>query len=120
MLSDAEFLQNFEDTSLTYKEWTHRAHIKVAYLYLKGHPFPEACERIRKGIQTFNRSKCVPEGPTMGYSETTTMAFVHLVASVLAAYESVMPSTSADQFCDLHPQLMTTSVLRLFYSPNRE
>ena len=28
-----------------------------------------------------------------------------------------MPTSTADEFCDAHPQLMTSHVLRLFYSP---
>lgn len=44
-------------------------------------------------------------------------AFARLVAATIDAYEQVMPTTNADEFCDAHPQLMTRHVLRLFYSP---
>ncbi len=55
----------------------------------------------------------------MGYNETTTVAFTHLVAAVMNAYGGVFPTVTADEFCDRHPQLMSPHVLRLFYSPAR-
>lgn len=118
-MDDAEFLRHFEDRTLPFAEWTHRAHVKVAYLYLRRHPFPGALHRMRAGIKAYNAANNVPEGPTSGYNETTTVAFMHLVAATLAAYEGAMPTTDADNFCDTHPQLMTRNVLRLFYSPAR-
>ena len=61
----------------------------------------------------------MPESPTSGYNETTTVAFVRLVAATMAAYGDVLPAAAADAFCDAQPQLMTRNVLRLFYSPQR-
>jgi hypothetical protein len=61
----------------------------------------------------------VPEGPTSGYNETTTRAFLHLIAATMAAYGETHPTPDGDTFCDAHPQLMTRHALRLFYSPQR-
>lgn len=116
-MNDREFLASFEDTSLPYAEWTHRAHVKVAYLYLRDHPFPEALAKIRAGIQRFNRARNVPEGPDRGYNETTTVAFARLVAATIAAYGSIFPTPDAERFCDTHPQLLQKQLLRFFYSP---
>jgi hypothetical protein len=44
---------------------------------------------------------------------------MHLIAATMQAYGEVMPTATADVFCDTHAQLMTRSVLRLFYSPKR-
>lgn len=74
---------------------------------------------MRRGIKAYNAANKVPEGPTSGYNETTTHAFVHLIAATMAAYAQAMPTPTADAFCDMHPQLMTRNVLRLFYSPER-
>lgn len=46
-----------------------------------------------------------------------TQAFARLIAATIDAYEPVAPTSTADEFCDAHPQLMTRHVLRLFYSP---
>jgi hypothetical protein len=116
-MDDADLLQQFEDCTLPFDQWTHRCHVKVAYLYLRLHPFAKALERIRTGIKAYNGKNNVPEGPTSGYNETTTHAFLHLVAAVLYAYDSTFPTATADAFCDTHPQLMTRHALRFFYSP---
>ncbi len=107
-MDDAELLRHFEARTLPFAQWTHRAHVRVAYLYLQRHPFPQALDRLRAGIQAYNAANNVPEGPTSGYNETTTVAFLHLIAATLAAYGSVMPT-----------QLLTRHALRLFYSPQR-
>ena len=113
------FLRQFEDCTLPFDQWTHRAHVRVAYLYLSAHPFETALERMRIGVKRYNAANNVPEGPTGGYNETTTHAFLHLIAAVKSAYAQTHPAATADEFCDLHPQLMTRHALRLFYSPQR-
>jgi hypothetical protein len=118
-MSDEEFLKSFEATMLPFEQWTHRAHVKVAYLYLKRHPFEEALQRLRDGIKAYNAAHRVAESPTSGYNETTTRAFLHLIAATMGAYGGTFPTETADAFCESHPQLMTRHALRLFYSPQR-
>jgi hypothetical protein len=118
-LDDHEFLRQFEDCSLPFKEWTHRAHIKVAYLYLRQNDYETALAKMRRGIQAYNAVHKVPECDTSGYNETTTCAMMQLVAVTITAYEPIMATPSADAFCDGHPQLLTKHILRLFYSPQR-
>ncbi|HMD55732.1 MAG TPA: hypothetical protein VKJ65_14390 [Phycisphaerae bacterium] len=118
-MNDQELLQNFEDRTLPFTQWTHRAHVKVAYLYLKQYSFEEALQRVSAGIKAFNAANKVPESPTGGYNQTTTHAFVHLIAATMRAYDKTHPVSTADGFCDAHPQLMSQHVLRFFYSPER-
>ncbi len=97
-MSDDELLIQFEACTLPYEMWTmHRTHLKVAHLYLKRYPFDDALERIRRGIK----------------------AYTHLIAAVMQAYGAMLPTTTADEFCDTHPQLLTKHALRLFYSPGQ-
>ncbi len=116
-MDDATFLQQFEDLTLPFEQWTHRAHVKVAYLHLRQYPLEEAIEHMRNGIQRYNAANDVPEGPDVGYNETTTQAFMRIIHAVIQAYGDVMPVATADEFCDTHPQLMSQKILRLFYSP---
>jgi hypothetical protein len=118
-MDDVSLLQAFETCRLTPEQWTHRTHVKVAYLYLRRYPFETALERMRCGIKALNASLGVPNSPTEGYHETTTHAFMHLIAATIAAYEPVFPTSSADAFCDTHPHLLNRHVLRLFFSPQR-
>lgn len=118
-MSDDEFLNAFEQLTLPFEQWTHRAHVKVAWLYLNRHAFDQALEKLRTGIQAYNGRHNVPETATSGYNETTTHAFLHLIAATMRAYAATHPTVSADDFCNTHPQLMTKHALRLFYSPQR-
>ena len=118
-MTDDQLIDAFEKRTLPFEQWTHRAHVKVAVTYLRRHPFNEALELIRSGIKAYNAHNAVPEWPTSGYNETTTVAFFHLIAATLAAYGQTHPTPKADDFCDAHPQLMTCHALRLFYSPRQ-
>ena len=50
-MDDESFLAEFEACTLVFEKWNHRAHVKVAYLYLKAHSLEEATDRIRAGIK---------------------------------------------------------------------
>lgn len=118
-LSDEEFLRQFEDRSLPFHKWTHRAHVKVAYLYLRHHSFEAALKKIRANIKAYNGVNNVPEEQFSGYNETTTQTFLRLVRATMDAYEGIFPSANADAFCDTHPQLRTKHLMRLFFTPER-
>ncbi len=66
-MSDDELLEQFEGCTLPFAQWTHRAHVKVAYLYLRKHPFNEALAKLRTGIQRYNAANKVVDGPASGY-----------------------------------------------------
>jgi hypothetical protein len=118
-MTDAELQTQFENRTLPFSEWTHRAHVRIAYCYLSTRPFAEALDCIRHGIRAYNAANNVPEGPTSGYNETTTVAFIRLIYAVMQAYGKAMPTADSEAFCDMHPQLLHRHVLRFFYSPER-
>jgi hypothetical protein len=104
-MTDDEHLQAFENLTLPFPQWTHRAHVKIAFTYLHRHPFIEALIRMRDGVKSYNARHAVLESPTSGYNETTTHAFLHLIAATMQAYGTTHPTPDADAFCDMHPQL---------------
>ena len=119
-MDDRELLAQFESLTLPFAQWTHRAHVKVAYLYLREQGnFEAALAKLRRGIQAYNAANNVPDTPTSGYNETTTHAFLRLIDATMRAYGDVIPTPTADVFCDAHPQLQHRHALRLFYSPER-
>lgn len=118
-MNDDALLRQFEDRTLPFSQWTHRSHLKVAYLYLRKYPFDEALTRLRRGIKAYNALNNVPESATSGYNETTTRALLHLIAATMQHYDATHPTTTADSFCDMHPQLGSKHVLRFFYTPQR-
>ena len=79
MTSDTTFLEKFETAALPLEEWHHQQHLKVAYLYLRNHPFPEALARMRAGIKAYNTVHRVPDTELSGYHETMTQAWLRLV-----------------------------------------
>ena len=96
-MNDAEHLRRFEDHSLPKEQWTHRAHLKVAYLYLNRFSHSEALERLRKGIQAYNAAQGIQDTPTGGYHETMTQVWLELVYTTLSKFG---PAETADAFFD--------------------
>ena len=116
-MDDLTLIQQFEDLTLPFDQWTHRTHVKVAFLYLREHGLDGGLERMRAGIKAYNAANDVPEGPDVGYHETVTVAFCRLIDVTMRAWGKDRPTPTADDFCDTHPQLMSPRVLRFFYSP---
>lgn len=118
-MDDGRLQQQFEALTLPFEQWTHRAHVRIACLYLRQFGYDAALVRLRDAIRAYNAHNNVPESETSGYNETTTVAFLRIIHATLRAYEPVMPTGTSEQFCDMHPHLMHRQVLRLFYSPQR-
>lgn len=115
-MNDDDYLRQFESQSLPLEHWNHRAHLKVAYLYLTRLPFDEALCRMRAGIKAYNAAHHIADSPTSGYHETMTGAWFHLVHTTLRQFG---PAGSADAFFDAQSQLTQKRVLLLFYSRDR-
>jgi hypothetical protein len=115
-MEDNDLLERFERCAIPRPDWTHRAHVQIAYLHVKAYPLADALARLRCGIQALNAANGVEEGPRSGYNETITVAFLRLVECAFRIYDSATPPTS-NEFCDRHPELMSPKVMKLFYSP---
>jgi len=115
-MSDAELLMAFESQTLTHEQWNHRAHLRVAYIYLSGHGFDEGLVKIREGIKKLNAVHQVPESVDRGYHETITHAFARIIASMIAAHNETLQITDSTSFCDAHPHLLQKTLLRLYYT----
>jgi hypothetical protein len=113
-MSDDDLLRQFEECTLPFDQWVHRAHVRVAYLYLSRHPFDQAVAMMRAGIRAYNAVHRVPEEPTRGYHETMTRAWLHIIHTTMQIYG---PAESAEAFVEGQPQLREKKNLRLFYSP---
>jgi hypothetical protein len=115
-MDDSELLRRFETQAIPHAEWRHRDHLKVAYLYLTRHDFDTAATRMREGIQALNASHGGEDSLAVGYHETLTIAWLTVVAAMIAEYG---PGASADEFLDSQPQLCQKNLLRMFYSRDR-
>ncbi|MCB1205783.1 MAG: hypothetical protein KDN18_16090 [Verrucomicrobiae bacterium] len=117
--SDLNLLTAFEDGTFPLDRWDQRAHVSVAFILLRLHGFEEALDRLRRGILNYNHTNRIKDSPTSGYNETTTVAMLKIVDTVMRAYREYLPAANAGEFCDLHPELMNKHLLRFFYSPGR-
>ncbi len=112
-MNDSDFLQAFEAGRIPPDEWNHRAHVRMAYLYIRDLPFDVALNRIRAGIQQLNAVHQTPEALDRGYHETMTQAFARLIHSAQAQCGLC---ESAEEFCERHPELLDKRLLLRFYS----
>ncbi len=77
--------EGFESCTLPRAQWTHRAHLTVAFWYLICYPLPEAVQKIRAGIQRYNESQGIKTTKDGGYHETITLFWVCVVRHYLTS-----------------------------------
>ena len=75
-MSDEELVQRFETTELPAGQFTHAAHVRVAWWYLRHAPLPEALNRFTTALQRYAASLGAPDK----YHETITVAYMVLIA----------------------------------------
>lgn len=102
----------FEACTLPHPQWTHRAHLAVAAVYLTRYRFPLAVDRARVHIQLYNRTRGKPDG----YHETVTVLHMRRVMRYLL--EQVEPPTLVNAIDEL-ATLCAKGWLRRYYSPER-
>ena len=129
-MTDDDFLCAFERCWIARKDWTHEAHVRMAWLYLTRIPSDvEVFEKVRSGIKKLNtafvrRQQMLcralpakpkdPRGPD-GYHETITVAFVTVIASRIEQGEDF--ATFRDRNPDLFDRKL--SALLKHYSAER-
>jgi hypothetical protein len=110
-MTDAEFLAAFEGCTLTREQWTHTAHVRMAWLYLQtNEAFESVFTKTRQNIQRFNRAVV---GKPDAYHETITYAFLRFIRDRLQRDASGMPFES---FCLRYPDLLSSAVLARYFS----
>ena len=116
-ISDVTFMQAFEDTSLPFEDWTHQAHLRMAYNYIMEYGWEEAAAHIKRGIRKYNEQH--KEKVKVGYHETITMFYVRQVAKAIQDY-AVKDATFEDFIADSSNQFLTERhLLYEYYSDER-
>ena len=103
-LSDEEFIAAFE-ASAPPEGFSHRAHVRLAWLYIRRFGPTEAAERVVDGIRRLAHT----EGADEKFDEPLTRAWVARIAA--AAEQS--PVADFDAFLDLNPELLDSKLLGL-------
>jgi hypothetical protein len=118
-LPDADFLAAFETLAIDIEKWSHRCHVRMAYLYLRDHGYEEGLRRIRDGIQALNAShgdKIPKDKVDRGYHETMTVAWAQVVDATIRRWG---PEADFAAFAEIHGYLLHKRLLRLYYSTGR-
>ena len=111
-VADRAFLDRFERCELPASEWTHLAHIRVAWICLGSMRSDEALQRICEGILRYNTEVLRRRHK---YHETVTVAFVRIVAARMCAGETWLGfSRRIDDLLDAE-----SPVLLRYYSESR-
>lgn len=115
-IDDHSLWTAFHERSLPHADWTHRAHLRMAWLHLGRWPaIDEAHLRMRAGIIRLNAAHGLEETPQRGYHETLTRVWLALVA----AARRLEPGTDSDAFVTLHAALLDRNAPLRHYSRER-
>ena len=79
MLTDDEFVRAFEDASLPAGEFTHAAHVRAGWWYLRHYPIGQAIDRFSRALRAFADAN----GASGKYHETVTVVWMLLIAERL-------------------------------------
>lgn len=94
---DLALLRDFEAGTIPLEAWTHEAHVRVAWLYLR-RLGPGALDKMRAGLQAFLVAKGIDPGR---YNETVTACYLRLIQDAMGRH----PGRDWDGFRQAHPDL---------------
>jgi hypothetical protein len=107
-ISDTDFISSFEKLTLEPELFTHEAHIRLAWLYLrKFNSFKKALEKISEGIRQFD----IEFSSEIKYNHTITVAFAKIVFNRMKQDKF----DSWQIFIDSNPDLLQSKTLLLNY-----
>lgn len=106
-MTDEAFLAAFEAGTLPKEDFSHRQHVRLAWLYLRAHGFAEGSRRVVDGIRGFAALHDVPGL----YHETVTRAWLRLIAA------SADGAATFEGFIAANPRLAAKGVLDAHYAP---
>lgn len=115
-MTDPELFDAFTRAAVPRPLWTHRAHLRIAWIFLERLPPAAALAAVRDGIKALNKANGVANTPDEGYHETVTRAFIALIHD---ARRCSAPAAGSEAFCDRHPELFEKATLLRHYSRDR-
>ncbi len=114
-LDDAELWTRFTTASLPDSAWTHREHLRVAWMYLERYDLDAAHVLMRVAIIRLNAFHGLVESAERGYHETLTRVWLVLVA----AARRVHRGEDSVSFIDRHAGALARDVPLRHYARDR-
>ena len=111
--SDREFQAAFEAGAFAPADFNHRAHVRLAYVYLATNDVERATTLMRHAIVNFLRHHGI--APTK-YHETLTQAWI---LAVFHFMHRTKEADSADDFIARTPLLLDSRIMMTHYSADR-
>ena len=111
--SDMEFLAAFEAGAYAPADFNHRAHVRLAYIYLATNDVERATTLMRGALMNYLRHHGIT--PTK-YHETLTQAWILAVFHFMHRTTS---AASADDFIQRTPILLDSRIMMTHYSVER-
>ena len=108
--SDRDFRMAFEAGAYAPADFSHRAHVRLAYVYLADSDVNLALERMRAALVAF---LCKHDIPASKYHETLTRAWLLAVRHFM---EGSPPAPSAEAFIEGNPSLLDSKIMMTHYS----
>jgi hypothetical protein len=107
---DQTFREAFEQFKVAPSEFDHRAHVRLAYIYLCGQSTDEAHDSMKGALLSFLRHHGIPGSK---YHETITRAWIMAVRHFM---ELSLPCGSAAEFIERNPMLLDSKIMLTHYS----
>lgn len=107
---DATFRARFESCETPPDEFDHRAHVRLAYVYLCGQDTEVAYRRMRDALYNFLDHHGVDRSK---YHDTMTRAWILAIRHFMAKTPDL---ASADAFIEQNPELLDTKIMMTHYS----
>jgi hypothetical protein len=111
--SDMEFLMAFEAGAYAPADFNHRAHVRLAYVYLATNDMERATTLMRAAIVNFLRHHGITPHK---YHQTLTQAWILAVFHFMHRTPSAL---SADDFIRQTPLLLDSRIMLTHYSAER-
>jgi len=108
--SDREFRVAFEAGAYAPADFSHRAHVQLAYVYLAENHRDLALERYRAALVGFLAHHGIPAGK---YHETLTRSWILAVHHFMHRSPE---AASADDFIERNPLLLDSKIMLTHYS----
>lgn len=107
---DLDFRAAFESGAIAPADFSHRAHVRLAYTYLAEADTEAAQERMRAAIQGFLQHHGIAPAK---YHETLTRAWILAVGHFIHRCGN---TASADEFIERSPLLLDSKIMMTHYS----
>ena len=108
--ADQIFRREFEACHIPPTEFSHRAHLRLAYVYLSLHDIDTAHQLMRSALSAFIKHNGID---AVKYHETITRAWIMAVRHFM---ENTPSCESYEAFIEANPRMLDSKIMMTHYS----